>query len=296
MTERKILLVSIWTAALFALLGIVWGVVADSGMIIFDGIYSLLSVGLSILSLLVLKQVQANHEDERFPFGKAHFEPLLIVFKSLMLIGMCTFSATNSFSELLAGGRNVSPGYALIYAFVSTIGCLLVTVLIQNKNKILASSLLQAERNQWLGDTLLSVGVLVGFSAAYALQDSELSWLVPYTDPGMVVLASSVFILLPLKSFIAAAREMIFYQMDEESMAPVKKEVVSIASELEAEYKLRMVSTGRELIIEVNFLVANGSFTVNEMDKIRHRVAAVAKKMKKHHWINASFTREPLWL
>lgn len=299
MTERNILLVSIVVTTLFACLGVVWGILTDSSMIIFDGIYSFISVGLSFLSLAVLKQIQDKNaaEDARYPFGKAHFEPLLIVFKSLTLIGMCTFSATNSFSELLAGGRSVSPGPAVIYALISTISCLVVVLFIRRKNKRMASNLLAAEQHQWLGDLLLSFGVLVGFSIAYILQDSHYSWVVPYADPGMVVVASAIFIFLPLKSFIGAAREMFFYRVDEKIVKPIEKEAERIANQYDAKYKFRMVSIGRELNIEVNFLIEdNRLLSIVEMDDIRRRIAVEVSKMKKQHWININFTHEPLWL
>ncbi|WP_250657140.1 cation diffusion facilitator family transporter [Alkalimarinus coralli] len=299
MTERNILLVSIGVTTLFALLGVVWGVAIDSSMIIFDGLYSLISVGLSFLSLVVLKQIQDKGatEDSRYPFGKAHFEPLLIVFKSLSLIGMCSFSAINSFSVLLAGGRSVAPGPAVIYALISTLGCLAVMLFIQRNNKLIESNLLTVEKNEWLGDFLLSLGVLIGFSATYMLQDGRYNWIVPYADPGMVVMASGIFIFLPLKSFIGAAREMIFYQVNDQSMKPVENEAADIANEYNAKYKLRMVSIGRELNIEVNFLLEeNRLLSVEEMDAIRSRIAIVVSKMKKQHWINITFTQQPLWL
>lgn len=299
MTERVILLVSIVVTTLFACLGVIWGVLTDSSMIIFDGIYSFISLGLSFLSLAVLKQIQDKDaaEDARYPFGKAHFEPLLIVFKSLTLIGMCTFSAINSFSELLAGGRSVLPGPAVVYALISTLSCAAVMVLIQRKNKRMASNLLAAEQQQWLGDLLLSFGVLVGFSAAYVLQDSRYSWVVPYADPGMVVIASAIFILLPLKSFIGAAKEMFFYRVDQTVIEPIEKEAACIANQYDAKYKFRMVSIGRELNIEVNFLIEeNRLLSIVEMDDIRRRIASEVSKMKKQHWININFTHEPLWL
>lgn len=299
MTEKNILLVSIIVTTLFACLGVLWGVLADSSMIIFDGIYSFISVGLSFLSLAVLKQIEDKDaaEDARYPFGKAHFEPLLIVFKSLTLIGMCAFSATNSFSELLSGGRAVSPGPAVIYALISTLSCLAVVLFIQRKNKRMASALLAAEKNQWMGDLLLSFGVLVGFSVAFMLQGSRYSWVVPYADPGMVVIASAVFIFLPLKSFMGAAKEMFFYRVDESVLKPIESHANRIASEYDAKYKIRMVSIGRELNIEVNFLMDdNRLLSVVEMDDIRRMIAIEVSKMKKQHWININFTQEPLWI
>ncbi|MGF1765192.1 cation diffusion facilitator family transporter [Aliivibrio kagoshimensis] len=296
MSEKNTILLSIYATSIFAVLGVGWGIYASSGMIIFDGIYSLISVGLSSLALVVLKQLETSQEDDRFPFGKAHFEPLLIIFKSLMLIGMCSYSAINSFGELFSGGREVATGSALLYALFSTLACLVITMIIGKNNQKIGSDLLLAEKNQWMGDTLLSIGVLVGFSVAYLLEGSAYNAVVPYADPAMVVLASTLFIIIPLKSFIAAAKEMVFYQSSHPNLETIEKTAQKIADELHAEYKIRMVNIGRELSIEVNFLLAERQFLVSEMDAIRNRIADQATAIDKEHWINVSFTQQKVWL
>ncbi len=296
MSEKNILLTSVYSTILFAVLGITWGVLADSGMIIFDGIYSLISVGLSILSLMVLKQVQQSADDKRFPFGKAHFEPLLVIFKSLMLLGMCLFSALNATSELLGGGREVAAGPAVIYAIICTLGCLIMSILLHHGCRENESNLLRAERNQWYGDTLLSAGVLLGFSATFLMQETAHAWLTPYADPSMVIIASCTFVIFPVKSLTAGFREILFFRVDDELLAPINQEARLIADELDADYKLRMINLGRELDIELNFLMADRSLSVSQMDEIRNRLAAAAKEIKDQHWININFTKEKSWV
>ncbi|MEH6453643.1 MAG: cation transporter, partial [Psychromonas sp.] len=261
MNESKLLIISIWVALFFSILGIAWGILAGSSMIIFDGVYSSTGILLGILTLVVLKQIESEKEDQRFPFGKAHFEPLLIIFKSLLLIGMCTFSAFNAFRELLAGGRVISADSAILYAFISTVVCLAVTLLIHYKNKNINSVLLNVERNQWIGDFIVSLAVLVGFSIAYLLQGTEHKWLIPYTDPGLLFLVSSLFIIIPLKSLFDAFKEMIFYRVDPELFDSIDGKAFEIAQELEAKYILRVVNIGREVNIELNFLLKDRNFS-----------------------------------
>lgn len=297
MVEGKVLVISIWATALFAALGVWFGIISESSIIIFDGVYSLISVGLSYMSLLALKHIESDKDDKRFPFGKVHFEPLLIVFKSLTIIGMCLYSATNAFADLMSGGREVSPGPAIVYAVITTIGCIFLTVFIQRKNKLCESNLLAAEKNQWLGDSFLSVGVLLGFTIAYKLTDTELSWIVAYADPAMVIVASSLFIVLPFRNFLDSAREMLFFRVDEKILEPVERAAQSIANEYEAKYRLRMISIGRELNIEINVLLdSETSLSVSDMDRARRAVAATAIEMNKKHWVNVSFTSSKTWM
>lgn len=134
MAERNVLVVSIAATIAFAVMGVVWGIIAGSGMIIFDGLYSLVSVGLSSISLLVLKQVNEG-ESDRFPFGKSQFEPMLVALKSVTIIGMCVYAAFDSFSLLFKGGRPVEMGSALIYSIVGFLGCGVVTLFLHFHGK-----------------------------------------------------------------------------------------------------------------------------------------------------------------
>ena len=71
----------------------------------------------------------------------------------------------------------MSAGSALVYAVVSTVGCIVVAIVVQRVNKRVHSDLLDAERNQWMGDSVLSVAVLLGFSAALLIEGTSLAWL-----------------------------------------------------------------------------------------------------------------------
>lgn len=85
--------------------------------------------------------------------------------------------------------------------------------------------------------------------------------------------------------------------MDNTILKPIENEADLIAAQYDANYKLRMVSIGRELNIEVNFLIKdNRLLSVGEMDDVRKRIAAEVSKMKKQHWVNINFTQEPIWL
>lgn len=295
MSEKRTLFISIWVTLIFAIFGIVWGTFTDSGMIIFDGIYSGISLCLSYISVVVLKQVE-NAEDDRFPFGRAHFEPMLVLFKSLALIGTCFYSAVNSFAVLLAGGRYVAPDMGILYSLISTLGCLSVTLLLHAKNNKLKSGIVAIERKQWLGDFLLSTGVLAGFTTSFFLQDTRYSGWISYADPLMVVVFSTLFIFLILSGLGEPLRQLMFYRAKPKDIRHIEDAVQLIANEIGAKPKTHVVLVGRELDVEVNFLMQEGSFSVKQMDNIRNRLAEKASQISRMHWINVSFTAQEKWL
>lgn len=184
MQEATALKVSIWATVFFVLLGAAWGIATSSAMILFDSVYSLASLGLSFLALRILGQVQGGCDDARFPFGKAHFEPLFVLVKSFFLIGMCAFAVLEAVSVLLGDGNYVAPGMAVIYAIIGTLGCAGMAGLLHRTYRRHQSSLVHAERNQWLGDTLMSAGVLCGFLAAFWMEVAPCTgWCLTQTRP-----------------------------------------------------------------------------------------------------------------
>src|SRR5947209_6885339 len=71
------------------------------------------------------------------------------------------------------------------------------------------SDLLRAEAAEWLGDTLLSLGVLGGFLLALALERTGHADPARYVDPAMVAVISAAFLRVPARLLGAAMREVL---------------------------------------------------------------------------------------
>jgi predicted Co/Zn/Cd cation transporter (cation efflux family) len=71
------------------------------------------------------------------------------------------------------------------------------------------SDLIRAEAAEWVSDTLLSFGVLVGFVVALVLQQTGRSDLARYVDPVMVALISAAFLPVPLRLATQGLREIL---------------------------------------------------------------------------------------
>lgn len=108
-SEKNMLTLSAIGALFFAVLGVAWGVIIDSSMIIFDGLYSLISLFLSVLAICITRYINKN-DFEKFPFGKWILEPITVVFNSIVLTVMCVINFVNSAKEILAGGKVVDTG------------------------------------------------------------------------------------------------------------------------------------------------------------------------------------------
>jgi len=122
--ERSLLHFSLWMGVLFTVLGIVWGVAIQSGVILFDGIYSGFSIILSILSIIALHLVN-QPDDHTFQFGRMAFEPLVVALKSIVIVGVCVYGIVTSIIQIVHGGSvSTNTLLGMLFAMISIAACL----------------------------------------------------------------------------------------------------------------------------------------------------------------------------
>ncbi|UTR16495.1 cation transporter [Salipaludibacillus sp. LMS25] len=293
--EKKLLTLSVIGALGFALIGIVWGIISSSQMIFFDGIYSFISVILSMFSLF-MAQFITKSDTKRFPYGKEVLEPIAIIVKYTVILILCIIAVVSAIQAILSGGRDISLGFALLYSFISTIGCWLVYVLL-NKRKA-ASGFIMAEANQWKMDTLLSAAVLLGFLIAYFISYTPYAAFISYVDPLMVLLVMGYFLKVPIVEMLKAFREVL-------DMAPsqfIQKNLKEVTDNIQTHYQidesiLRISKAGNMLFIEIDFILNKESKikTVADQDKVREEISEQTKNLNYKKWLTVSFTNNKKW-
>ena len=159
--DRRLLLLSVWASGAFALVSSVWGILSGSSMIVFDGLSSFISIGLSMLAVIALRTSRAG-ADERYPWGREIWEPVTVVVKAIALAALCVYAVVGGISDLLAGGREVSTGWALAYAIVATVSGAVVTVLMRRGGR---SDLVRAEAPSGSGTRCSRSGCSSGSSS-----------------------------------------------------------------------------------------------------------------------------------
>lgn len=266
-------------------------------MIIFDGLYSFISVILSMLSLYI-NNYMTKRDFEKFPFGKHILEPIVISIKSLIIAAMCLYSLIEAIKTLINGGNNLKFGLALIYSVVSVLGCGIISFYIKQKEKKINSELIKAECTQWFMDTALSTAVLVGFIIAMILTRTKLSFFNPYIDPFMTIIVSLVCIRIPIRAFIENFKEVICVKANDK----INDDIYILVKEIEEEYNFqesitRVSKVGRELRIEIDFIYNKDSKlkTLDQMDNVREEINDAIKHIEYNKWLNVSFTGNKKW-
>lgn len=296
--EQRLLVQSVIMAIVFAVIGIVTGVLAKSQMIIFDGLYSLVSVGLSALSLLAMKFMSKN-DYKKYPFGKDIVDPLVVILEYSVILITISSSIIGAIKALLSGGRAVNLDVALWYSIISTVLCFVMYFQFKNKSKKFSSGILVAESSQWLFDAIASAGVLVTFIAVYIFKYFNIfNSFLPYIDPIMVIILGAGFARLPIISIGTALKEVL-------DMAPegeLAQELQNMINQIEKKYKfkesfLRVSKARKTLWVEVDFVVDKDSkiATIQEQDLVREEISQKIHHLGYDKWLTVAFTVDRKW-
>jgi cation diffusion facilitator family transporter len=292
--ERRLLLVSVWASAGFAVGSSVWGLLSGSSMIVFDGLYSFVSIGLSLLAVLALR-ISRQGPSPDYPWGPEMWEPLVVVVKAVALAALCVYAVVGGLQDLFRGGRVVATGWAVAYAVLATAAGVVVTLVLRRGGR---SDLVRAEAAEWLGDTLLSVGVLIGFVVAVLLVAAGRPDLAAYVDPAMVVVVSVVFLRVPATLVAGGLREIVSKAAPAGTMTELQACVDAVGERFGlGESFLRAAKVGSRVDVEVDFVVAPDSpvRTIADCDRVRQdlhdRLAALGHERS----LVVTFTTDRTW-
>jgi cation diffusion facilitator family transporter len=291
--EQRMLRLSTIGAAVFAVAGIGWGYVAGSQVILLDGVYALVGVLLAGLSLRVARVVQAG-PTARYPFGREALGPLVVGVQGLVLLGSLGYAVIDAVLVISGGGSETAFGAALAYAVVSAAAALVIWRILMRGSP--ESELVAAEGAQWFAGLLLSVGMFAGFGAALLLEGTSADALVAYIDPAMVIAAAALIAPTPLRMLAQMWRELLEGAPPSDVADPVM-EVVRAVSEDEGlpEPTVRMGKLGRKLYVEVDYLVAEGRWSIAEADHVRRLMMARLREPGRMLWINVELHTDPDW-
>jgi cation diffusion facilitator family transporter len=295
--DSRILVLSVVASAVFAVGSLIWGLLAGSQMIVFDGLYSFVSVVLSLLAVVALRAARQG-PDERYPWGREVFEPLTITVKAAALAGLCGYAVVGGVQEIVAGGREIDAGWAVLYGVAATVVGVGVSLVLRRMSRG-ATDIVRAEAREWMGDALLSIGTLAGFGVALGLQVAGREDIARYVDPTMVVLTSVIYLRIPLRLFVEGLREVLTMSAD----PALKEQVIALVGDVAREWLLaepaiRLSKVGSRLDVDIMFLVgpASTARAVEQFDVVRTELIDRLLTTGLEPSLSVGFTADRRWL
>ena len=295
--EARALRLSVWMSMVMAALGIGFGLLTESDAIMLDGFFSLIGFVMALVTIRVARLV-VQPADQHFHFGYAQFEPFLNAAKGLLMLGVAGFAFAGAVDAVIHGGNDVKPGLATLYAVLALTGCLAVGAAQRKAAAKTGSPLLAVDSKNWLIDGLLSGVVLLVFVAAMILGGTRWASVVPYMDPGLVILLVLGIVFIPLRIVRDNMREILAFAPDSEIQDDVRSRVEEALEGVPVvSSQVRMMKIGRFLYV-LNQVVVSPEFRpggVEELDRVRERIAAAMEGFEPGPVVDTLFTEDEKW-
>ncbi|WP_423840679.1 cation transporter [Vibrio mytili] len=277
--ENHALTTSALLASGFAVMGMVLGLAVGSIVIVFDGVYSLVSLLLTLLSLAASYYINKPSKSV-FPFGKAVLEPIVIAIKAIVILIVVLFSLYSALSAIMSGGREVDASAATLFGIVNVLGCGYAWWFMAKRSRHFSSGLIEAEKKQWQMDTLLSVAVTLGFVSAWLVSISPFSEYAVYADPMMMILMGFYFLKVPFDMLCGALRELLMMAPSKELCQVVGHDVLEINKASDHQLKVAGITkVGQELRVNIDLRVDNDTLELETLEQTRHQLT---KRLSKH--------------
>ena len=235
--------------------------------------------------------------------GPEAAEPLVVILKAATLGALCVYAGVGGVSRPLgrwpgSGGRLGRSSTLIATAASFTVGLVLRRGTRSESEQGPGKDLVRSEAAEWLGDALLSAGVLIGFLVALLLMSRGRSDLAAYVDPGMVVLVSAAFLVVPFRLVIGGMREMLSMSPPEEVQSRLREVVDDVGQHYGLpESFLRAAKVGGRMDIEVDYVVGPESsvVTVADCDAVRSDLHERLTALGYEKSVVVAFTTDRRW-
>ena len=277
-----------------AVVGIGWGLLASSQVILFDGVYAILGFALSWLGIRAAALVEAG-PTPRYPFGREALAPLVVGIQALVLLGTFGYAGIDAVLVMLDGGGETAVGSALVYSVLTLVVVVVVRALLARRAG--GSDLVAAEVAQWGAAALLGLAMVAGFALAVVLERTGAAALAPYVDPALVLVAGLLILPTPVRMLRQAYRELLEGVPGAEVADPVLAAVDRLRrDEGLPEPQLRIGKLGRKVYLELDWVVPeDGGWTVSDADRMRRRLIDELSEPGRLLWLNVELHTDPHW-
>lgn len=299
--EKNLMSFSLVMNTILALSGLYFGYKAHSSAILTDGMYSTLLAVMSFLSLGVLRLIN-KPQSKSHPFGYASYEPLVNLFRGLLILMVIIFGAFESINSILEGGNLVDFNSSMIYFELCLTGCIMMVILFNIKAKKINSPILKVETTNWFVDTLLTAGMGVSFVIAFFLKDYYPNFL-PYVDPIVTILLLLSIINMPYQTIRSSVKELLLMEADEDISEAVNKAIKKCYKEDKViDYNKMTTKTGREIYVLIVVLlkeeVDKGNYfdSTERHDEFRDHVFKELSSLSTNLKLDICFTYKKKWL
>lgn len=296
--ERRSIIISIIASTSFGVLGIVISIASHSGAVFLDGLFSL-TFGIVGLLTLYVSQLVSRPSDDAYPFGYATFEPMLNLFKGLLIGFALIYAFWTAVRTISTGGQEIAAEGGILYAVIAVVGGAVVVFFLRRYAKQSGSPIVDVDAKNWTVDTLISSAVGVAFVATLLIENSDWSDFTPYADPVIMLAIIAIASPQPLETIRDNLRQLVGKAPPKDVQDRISKLVEeAIADVPHFETHLRIVDVGRYIHLHIYIIVspdAGQGIDIRRHDQIRRRIYDHVSRDYRYLSLDVGFTTDRRW-
>jgi len=295
---QKMLATNVAIVFVYAAIAAVTGVLVSSQTILAEGVSNLGAAPIAVLNLFVVKFI-GRRNAKKYPFGKETLEPFVGIPNNIFLLAVCAAVIANSAQMLLAGGNDeIRVTSSILFGVFACLFNVCVYRYFSALAKKNPSPLVVATVIAWKFSALVGLGIVLGFSLSWALSLTPLSGITPYIDPVLAIVLMLVFASSPVAGIRDCMGELMRTSPPDGISRAIAERVEKVSGDCGfSGAVLRMGKVGNKVIVEIDYVVENGSRldSVSEQDKLRGRFAQAFADLPFKIWMNVGFTGAAKW-
>ena len=296
--ERVSIIITIVASVTFGLIGVVISLASSSGAVFLDGLFSLIFAMVGLLTLYVSGLVQRPRDDQ-YPFGYAIFEPMLNLFKGILIALALVFAVWSAVTALASGGTDVAAVGGIIYAAIAVVGGGLMALALHFLAKRSRSPIVEVDARNALVDTMISGAVGVAFVITLLLQNSRWSAAARFADPVIMLVIVAIAAPQPIKTIRNNWRQLLGRAPDQAMQDRVSTMVGEVLAAVpHSETHLRLTEVGRYLYVHLYVIVPEHTeqpIDTPVHDDIRRRIYDALCAEYPHLALDVGFTMDQHW-
>jgi predicted Co/Zn/Cd cation transporter (cation efflux family) len=280
---RRTLHTTIAVTVALGTLGVAWGIVVGSQMILLDGVFALIEVALTAL-LLRAASLAVQGPTRNFPYGRESATPLVIGIYGFVLAGTLVYAAVEALATIRAGGSDFAAGSGIVFGVITTAASIATWMWLRSTAD--GSDLLATETAAWRVSSFRGLGMVVGFTLMALLVRADRVAIARYVDPAMVLITCAVFVPTPLRMVRSTILELLEGNPADSIREAVETRVDLVRNEFElGPLTSRVTKVGPKLYVEVEGLI-DGRATIAEEHRVRQRLFEVLDELRYDIWLN----------
>lgn len=250
---------------------------SGSDALLLDGLYTAVMAGASVIAGRVSQTAQ-QPRSRAYPFGASGQEPLYVLFRTLVLLGIIAFAVTSALGKVLtyAQGTPIRPveldGLGWYFGAMVLLNLWLWQMFQRSwRHGERSSEMLRGMAVSARVDALISAGTGLGLLGAPLLLGTALAPLVPITDSLLVLMLSVALLPEPIGIVMAAVAEAAgsSSSVGEERLAECRKAIQpSFAEQRCRLIELAMLKLGRTYTV-VAYVEPATAISAREVDALR---------------------------